>query len=36
MDQELQMLISTLYGNKLNEKQLSNIIQMWNSNQNGY
>ena len=36
MDQELQMLINTLYGNKLNEKQLSNIIQMWNSNQNGY
>lgn len=36
MDQELQMLINTLYGNKLNENQLSNIIQMWNSNQNGY
>lgn len=32
MDQELQFLINTLYGNKLNEKQLSNILQMAQSN----
>lgn len=32
MNQELQFLINTLYGNKLNEKQLSGILQMAQSN----
>lgn len=32
MDQELQFLINTLYGNKLNEKQLAGIIQMAQQN----
>lgn len=32
MDQELQFLINTLYGNKLNEKQLAGIIQMTQQN----
>lgn len=31
MDQELQFLISNLYGNKLSETQLSKIIQAWNN-----
>lgn len=32
MDQELQFLINTLYGNKLNEKQLAGIMQMAQQN----
>ena len=32
MDQELQFLINTIYGNNLNEKQLANIIKMAQSN----
>lgn len=37
MDQELQSLLTMLYGNKqLNEKQLAGIVASWNANINGY
>lgn len=37
MDQELQFLINTLYGNRqLNDKQLQGLIKQWESDHNGF